>query len=272
MSLLETHTQIASSASGDEYLSTLGLEREDAATTQGYSTKIQYLDSLSEAVKQFDVALDKAVAGRGSAPKAAPLTVKEFGKLASRLNELSADPTPLFEAVPSDLGAMAPSLMNQAAATAARAAQYLAQVMPKPPSGSPLAPKWQPSAAQLSEFSARLNAVQDPRKALEGAVLGGSKASLDAVRSVYPSLYADFEQRLIERVMTEGSKMSYSEKLRLAPILGAQVLGLSNQQMMVVQQTHAMLQGKPSVQRPDGRQRVDTEQNLETQAQRLEGR
>jgi hypothetical protein len=139
-----------------------------------------------------------------------------------------------------------------------------------------LAPPWQPSAADLDKFNRYREAVEEPARVLKNMSRGLiSPEQTEALQVVYPAMYADLQQKITERLMMQKKPMSYQQRVALSAIIGPQALGMSPQQVQILQQSQAIASGPPQgaggKQGPDGRQDVDEDQ-IQTESQKLEAR
>ena len=99
---------------------------------------------------------------------------------------------------------------------------------------------------------------------------------MEALQAVYPAIYSKLQQKITERLTSYQKPLTYQQRLALAGFMGPAALGMSPQQIQVIQQSQTLAQGKDSRQGgspkpPDGRQDVNEEQ-IATEAQKLEGR
>lgn len=284
LSLMQTHTALASSAQGDNYLSRMGLTRETPEEESGVSQKMSLLTAMMDADA---VAQDETTAavegffqrGAGRPPKESYITAKQFDAKFKSLEAMMRDPQLAMEQIPPQLMGAAPATAGQAAASVMNGVAYLYEKAPKSPwAGMPesLQQPWEPSRAELARWNRSVQAVEDPNSVMRLMSNGtATEEHIRALQTVYPAIYADIQEKLVEKLMDVKAKVPYSKRAALAMILGPQALGMSQQQVMILQEAHAKVgqqeQGQPGS-KPDGRQKVDQERNMNTQSQRLEGR
>ncbi len=93
--------------------------------------------------------------------------------------------------------------------------EYLASKMPKLPAQSPFSnTKWVPSPAAAMEFARILHITHDPVAAFEAAGAGNLlPAEAEALRGVYPRLYAIAQERLMSQ--TIGAKVKINMPYRM---------------------------------------------------------
>ena len=280
--LLEEHIRQASGPQGSAYLSTLGLPSETPQEVDAAGQRLAVLDALERATREQQAELAGAVDGIfGSAPGrksslGSGMSARDFKRAADALEKLVADPQVAFESIPPELRAGAPATTSEAAAKALSAAQFLHGKMPKSPyAGMPpsIAPQWEPSAAEIDRFNRYREAVENPANVLKNLARGYiSPEQVEALRTVYPRIYSDLQQKIGERLMTLKKPPSYMQRQAIAAFVGPGALGMTPQQVVILQQSQA---GAPSPQGamkgPDGRQDVNEEQ-IQTEAQKLEAR
>ncbi len=119
-------------------------------------------------------------------------------------------------------------------------------------------------------------AVEQPARVLKNMAQGYvSPEQVEALKAVYPAMYADLQQKIGERLATWNKPLTFQQKLAFTAILGPAALGMTPQQVQVIQQSQALAvsgnYGQGSPKRPDGRQDVN-EAQMETESQKLEAR
>lgn len=282
--LLETHAQLASSSMGGDYMATVGLIPETPEEMQAASTRLAYLSAAKTAADQYEVALMNAAdgilgakAGRPTVSGPGALSVKQFDKMMGSIRASLNNPEAAFASIPAEISGTLPVATGHMTATLLRGLQFLDSKAPKSPyEGMPasVAPNWQPSATELDRFNRYKEAVENPIKVLNNIASGYmSPEQIEAVKAVYPGIYANLQQRLGERLAEIKKPLTYQQKLGLQLVMGPTALGMSPQQIQVLQQAQAGAGPQQGgMRKPDGRQTVDAQKNLQTQAQRMEAR
>lgn len=284
--LMSEYLRLASGPNGQDVMARVGLPAESPEEVDAAGQRLAVLASMEAQAEAQAVAMDSAVEGLfGSAPGrkgsvGSVLSAKEFAKLNEAQQSLLANPERAFEQVPADLRAAAPAASAQAAMTVLNAARFLDSKAPKSPyEGMPpaVAPKWEPSPADLDRFNRYREAVESPARVLKNMAQGYiSPEQVEAIQAVYPAMYADLQQKIGERLMMQKKPLTYPQRLALSAVLGPTALGMTPQQVQVLQQSQALAWGQQagqgkSVKPPDGRQAVNEEQ-IQTEAQKLEAR
>ena len=115
-----------------------------------------------------------------------------------------------------------PRLAQSLVATAKRKIAYLSAKMPRPPAGltDPDAPPWRPTDAQAEQWARIVTAADDPASVLERAAAGQvSMDEIDTVRNVYPRLYQEAQQHLLEAIVG-GATIPYQRRIQLGALFG----------------------------------------------------
>lgn len=280
--LLQEHVRLASSDQGQHYLSSVALPAETEQEIESAGQRLAVLDHLENSTvehqNQLAGAID-ALFGTASGRKAsvaAPIDLKAFKLASESIRKIVSDPTAAFEAVPENIRAGAPATAASAAAKIVQMAQFLDSKMPKDPNEglpSSVATTWEPSKADLDKFHRYKEAVENPARVLKNMAAGYiAPEQVEALRAVYPALYQKLQQQISERLLMQKKPISYQQRLAMAAIIGPQALGMTQQQMVVLQQTQVAPKNPAPPPRPDGRQDVNVQDNLDTQATRLERR
>lgn len=284
--LLQTHMQLSTSRVGPEYLATLGMEPPSPDRAAAVSGRLAALESMKRAADENEVLMASAADGLfGAAPGrkggvSSTMSRKEYEKALEGIRATLRDPESAYAKIPAEFQSAAPGLMGMTALTALNAARFLEQRAPKNPyEGMPpsVAPRWAPSAEELDRFSRLKEAVESPARVLKNMSAGYmSPDQIEAIKAVYPAMYADLQQKIGERLAVYPKALSYKQKLALSAVIGPGALGMSPQQVQVLQQAQALAsgagngQGQP-VKRPDGRQDVNEDQ-MTTESEKLEAR
>lgn len=287
---MAVHTSLAKSEQGGDYLARLGLRHETAEEVAAYGQKLAMLEAVDSKRKRFESDLDKHTSAffRGSSFEHTPpeplVDRKNFEGHVKGLEQLLRDPQTLTPHLNSDVLSGAPGLAANTGTYAMAAAQFLVDRAPKAPDAwkpKSLRAPFQPSDADLTKWNRYVTAVSNPKEMAKE--MAGGKATpetIEAVQTLYPNLFAAIQQRVITQLMALEKPLPYEKKITLANIFGQQILGTTPQTQMYLQSVHqaAAQQGSqqqggaPAPPSNDGRQMVDSNKNLQTQTQRLEGR
>lgn len=120
----------------------------------------------------------------------------------------------------------APQVAQAIQVTAARAAGFLASKVPDLPTPGPLAPKLQLSQQQRWQFGRYYQAVDEPTSVLAHAVAGTlTPYDVEALKVVYPQLYVQVQNALLDKLTTHKGPVPYRSRLMLAMLLGHDVDG-----------------------------------------------
>lgn len=141
-----------------------------------------------------------------------------FRKRQEELLIATADPAETKREIAASIPAP-PALASAIADAMMRRFDFLAGVMPQDPRPPTLRPRpYQHPIADLSRFADAVRAVSDPVGAvLEHAVHGSvTPVMAEALRVVYPRLYAQIHEELVEQVATSPKPISHERRSRLA--------------------------------------------------------
>lgn len=282
---MQTHTNLAMSTVGPEYLSTIGMQPEKPETTQAIGSKLSIYDSMNELGDQADESTVSAIdslfgsAPGRKAPLPSPMDAKSFGKIVEGLKSVVGNPEKAFTSIPEEYMSHASDTSGMAASKLLQASQYLLSVAPRSPyedMPASVAQQWEPSPAELDKFNRVKEAIENPNKVLKNMANGYlAPEQVEAIQAVYPAIYQGLQQKIGERLATWKKPLTYQQRLAFSSILGVQALGMSQQQAQILQASFQgpMQSDKPSgsMGRPDGRQDVNEEQ-IQTESQKLEAR
>lgn len=148
-------------------------------------------------------------------------------RLASRLSHVSE---------------LSDTLGTNTATVASRAAAFLHEKAPKNPAAertlNPLISKWRPSDSQLSKFSRYVAAVNDPMSVLDDLEAGRvSREGAEALRAVYPRIYQQVQERLIEEAGQLETQMPYTSRVQLSILFGVPVDSSMDPDFVMAMQT-----------------------------------
>jgi hypothetical protein len=160
-------------------------------------------------------------------------------RVEKRLTEFRAEATRLAEAVnyqAAEMGSTAPKLTLAYAQLANRAASFLESKLPRP-STTPhkLQPKlnktnW--TTTDLDKFTKYLAAIRDPESVIEDLEAGRvSPESIEAVKAVYPTLFADMQRIALQEIAKHSNEMPFDSIIQLSLLLDVEGHPLMNPQM-----------------------------------------
>ncbi len=172
-----------------------------------------------------------------------------------QVEELTADPDAFaqrLEEHTSGLASHAPNTAQAMQITSARAAQFLASKIPHGPQTlGPLAPEWHPSQAQIDVYLRYHEAVANPLGILKQAAAGTiTPEAVEAVRTVYPELFAQMQSAIIEKLAGMRSRPPYQSILGMSAIMGYSLDGSTTPE--------AVMRNQLAFQRPPAQARKAT--------------
>lgn len=278
MDLLGTHIQLMEH--DPDYAAHIGVVDESPELATEFVQKGEKLSALGGMLSGFDAQADQQIdkflgkaAGRPASMKAVKRTLKDFNERVAALNAMVEKGGVMLPS----LDAIAPGTAGMLQLSSIQAAQFLLDKSPKNPFAGQmkaLSRPWEPSQTALSQWYRYVEAVERPQHVLEELASGVVMPEhVEAMAHVYPKLLEDLRQKMLSRMSELETSLPYSKRLALSGFLGSDILGISSEQLQLIQGLHAAAQQpKMGGARPDGRQQVDAEKNMETQAQRMEKR
>jgi hypothetical protein len=265
-----------------DYAAHVGVVEEGPELADQYVQKSEKLTAVEDMLRGFngqaDTAMDRFLGkapGRPSTLKGGKLTLKDFNARVAALNETVQSGGVVLP----NLDQVAPTANSMLQLTAINAANFLLEKAPKNPFAGQmpaLARPWQPSETALQKWNRYVEAIEQPQQVLNRLAHGAVMPEhVEALASVYPKLLEDLRQRMLSRMSELQTSLPYAKRLALSGFLGPDILGMSSEQLALFQGLHMAAQqpkmgGKGP--KPDGRQDVNQQENLETQAQRMEKR
>jgi hypothetical protein len=151
---------------------------------------------------------------------------------------------------------------------------------PKSPWGDDSTPEalqrpWHPSDSELEKWYKYVRTVDNPHSVLDSLRDGRiSSEQVETLKQVYPKVLADIQEKMMAKLALHNKPLDYQQRAALKALFGnAFDLSASNDYSLIQGIHKASIgESKPGPSPGDGRQKVDQEANLQTQAQRLEGR
>jgi hypothetical protein len=125
------------------------------------------------------------------------------------------------------LAAASPVLADRLETIAARRVEFLASKLPRRPDafGAPVGPdRWQPSDMEMRTFARYVSAVEDPGAVVERLADGSvTPEDAEAMRTVYPEMFHDIQQQILEQLPTLRATLPYQRRLAFSVFSGVPV-------------------------------------------------
>lgn len=193
-----------------------------------------------------------AVVARMAAPASAKVAAS-IGISGEELRELASNPDRLVEGLArmtEDIAPAAPQTATAMQVTAARAISFLDSKYPRAPDRGPLAPRMEPSPAELARYRRYEAAVADPTGILDLAQAGTlTPEHVEAVQTVYPELYNEIVAALVDSMaeaQASGKTIPYASRRMLSMLLGSDVDGFGG----IGARARSSAQGQPQAENP----------------------
>lgn len=271
MDLLQTHLSLAQQ--DPEYMATVGLEHEDPSVASSYADRAHRLGQLSNTVDAAGGEIDKSISRLlGTQPGRHPTFARsapspeEFTRVKTELQKLAAaeGDRALADLAPTTAGLSAMAVQN--------AVKHLLDTAPKDPSfGLPpaLQRPWAPPRADLRDWFRRLDTVIDPRSVLDSMRQNNlSQVQIDTLQAVYPRLFKAMQEKMRDRLSEWKEPLSKNLRGHVSQLLG----DVNDPAVTQLIQAAHQRSIPPKAGTPDGRQVVDVEKSMATEAQKLENR
>lgn len=154
---------------------------------------------------------------------------EELNKLGTLVMNYSTNPEALIEKLSQStapISETAPNTMDALSAGVGKAVNFLAPKVPTPQKPAPLDPELPPAKAEITKFNRYANIVDNPvsvlRHVKNGTVL---PQDLETLNIVYPTLYNQMKQAVMDNMITTVSKkpaweIPYKTRLGLSMFLG----------------------------------------------------
>lgn len=157
--------------------------------------------------------------------KKAPENKKEaFKNTAKNLETLASNPDLMIDQLAKSTARIsfaAPQIAQETHNVLIRATDFLASKVPKDPSQpNVFAREYQPSSMEIAKFERYMQAVEHPLSVFEDMEKGTlTREHVEALKAVYPGMYAQLQQEVIDQATTEGEKIPYNKKVQLSILL-----------------------------------------------------
>ena len=173
-------------------------------------------------------------------------------------------PGAVADAIKARINTSDPEVLSEIIATHMRKLQVVADAMPRP--GGPPSlidgKAWLPSKDDLVKWTRTINAVENPTDVFARAAKGmASMLEIDAVRQVYPSLYADGQQYALKQIASgDIGKLTSYAKAAISKVWGIPVDHMSQPDHAAFMQ--AGYQPMPVQQTPPGQPTISAQINM----------
>lgn len=152
---------------------------------------------------------------------------EQYDKISSQLRQVTTNPARLVENVSRGVGNMhdvSPRLTDALVATTMRGMDYLATKLPKghadPYALQPQFQKERVADADVSRFMRSYDAVNTPLSVFDEARKGTlTRDHVEALKVVYPDLYANLRSQVLERLVSSRSELPYAKRIQLGILL-----------------------------------------------------
>jgi hypothetical protein len=189
---------------------------------------------------------------------------KNYQGQLDKLEDLAANPDKILDSVVDSTSGVAddPALQSALQSKGMAAANFLISKMPKKPDVHNVfgaSPKYKPSDQELSKWNRYVRAVDNPMTILDDFNAGIlTPESVEAVRTIYPEIYANISSKLIDKMSSVKKPISYQSKLQISTLLGTPVS--SAMDPMFVQKLQQNIAQQPEQEQPQSGMKVNVGQ------------
>ena len=252
------------------------LRERGASTAAVLLDKLASLRGVERAAAHVDEQIDRGVAGIVGGGRAMPATrgtkatgyedrVEAVQQAVQNVEGHGARAA--MAALP--IAEHAPKTARAFQSAAMRAATYLASQVPKTapvPSVTPQFDRKLPASdMERAAFIRKFDAVHDPASVLTDAAAGRMTADqVDAIRAVYPRLYAEIVEKARAKLADTKHPLDYAEKLQVGLLLGIPADPSMDPGFVALMQSSYVEQ--PKTQAPEGPPKKSRERHQPTEA------
>jgi len=198
----------------------LTLNKEIMKSAKGFLGKVGWSKAVTPVSAK--VLLDSPLAMDGDRkPKN---TQAAFNNISKKLNDLKADPRKVNDITQNEpIRVAAPNTYSGMKSVVGRALVFLDSKLPQLMNVNPLLrKKYKPSSQDLYKFKKYLQAIQDPMAVLKQFGKGNiSRESVEAIRFVYPDIYARIRTEVMKDVYANPESVDYKQRLLLGILMDA---------------------------------------------------
>lgn len=204
------------------------------------------ISKFASANQKVASAIEKASSAIALGEKVTPIAiarsvtdkeVKDFYKLVA---DYQTNPEKVAQSVSQSMQGLSQVDQNVADAAKAKLTQsiaYAAGKMPKNPTQTPegllAGYDWKPSDAEMASFSRTLRAIDDPLTVMNDIAKGlGDPEGIEALRELYPSIYARLTSAVMDKLSTQRGYVPYRKRLLLTRLFRTPMDYSMNAQMM----------------------------------------
>lgn len=182
-----------------------------------------------------------------------PANKKEaFKNVASNLEQLNNDQDTLLTRLAKSTARVsiaAPNIAQETQNTLLRSVNFLQSKIPHAPSSTTMFPKpYEPSSMELAKFERYMQAVEHPLSVLEDLQKGTlTREHVEALQAVYPAIYSNLRQEILDAATGPDADMSYNKKLQLGILFNVPTDASMEPQNIAGLQANFMPQNDPKL-------------------------
>jgi hypothetical protein len=241
----------------------------------------QTQDGIGASIRRFlgHAAGAARVAGeRGERATVAASARAAYARWTKEIDEHQRDRTRLagrMAASTRDITHDAPAVQQSMQTVGVRAIEHLASTRPVGMTlpGQLTTATTEPPLADIRRWAARIRVVEDPMSVLADLESGRlTPEAIETLRTVYPAIYAQIGQRVMEVLAESGSSASYQERMRLGALLGVPTDPSLSPEILAILQTPTAAPAPTQTSQAPTHRAPDLAGSMASETQRLEAR
>lgn len=190
----------------------------------GKTMQDKVADALDPALKGFEKVIPVLSSDAADMLTNKKKQQEDYDKITQRIAVLRDNPEQLLntaDEATKDLYSFAPNMAFGIQKSINRGVNFLGSKIPEPKTNSFFPQKYVPSPMEMNTFMQYHSAIEEPLSVLDGLKDGTvSFPKIDAVKSVYPELYAAMQESVVKHLMNQKVKPSYQKMLAVSQFLG----------------------------------------------------
>jgi len=147
----------------------------------------------------------------------------QIKELNEKLGEFNENPSLASEHMSQVTGQVPENIASAVTAKNVQIAKYLQNTIPKPISipGPFNRQVWKPSDSEMFKFNKRVKAVENPLSMIDQLENGTlSKETVETVKEIYPKLFEQIQNKVVESVQSHKGTIPYSARIKLSLLMG----------------------------------------------------
>lgn len=178
-------------------------------------------------------------------------SLSAFNARLSELEQANANPELVKDSIAAQIPTGDEALLSAIEDVALRKFAFLKSKAPEDPTTPGIyETDWQPSDIQLEEFAELVTAVDAPADSIEAMLTGGANPNIaEAIREVYPRLYQEAEEALLDNIIETRETQPFDRRIELS-MMFEDVAGDETVKPQLLSMIQAVFQEEEAIQEP----------------------